>query len=97
MGSCERRSPSRADRRRELRPEGWTWRWPLTRRSMFERLAGAVGGLALGHVGHARAVVAASPHTPFQQIPTEGLGISPYGFRSPIRDGGALALAGART
>jgi sulfane dehydrogenase subunit SoxC len=56
----------------------------LTRRSVFERLAGAVGGLVLGRVGHARSAVADIPSYPVPADPTKvlGRGISPYGFRS---------------
>jgi sulfane dehydrogenase subunit SoxC len=56
----------------------------LTRRGILGRLAGAVGGLVLGHVGHARAAAAAVPTYPVPADPTKvpGRPSSPYGFRS---------------
>jgi sulfane dehydrogenase subunit SoxC len=56
----------------------------LTRRGVLGRLAGAVGALVLGGVGHARSAVADIPSYPVPADPTKvlGRGISPYGFRS---------------
>jgi sulfane dehydrogenase subunit SoxC len=56
----------------------------LTRRGVLGHLAGAVGGLVVGRVGHARAAVADVPSYPVPDDPTKvlGRGISPYGFRS---------------
>lgn len=56
----------------------------LTRRGILGCLAGAVGGLVVGRVGHARAAVADVPSYPVPADPTKvlGRGISPYGFRS---------------
>jgi sulfane dehydrogenase subunit SoxC len=55
-----------------------------TRRGVLRGLAGIVGGLVLGGVGHARATVADVPSYPVPGDPTKvlGRGISPYGFRS---------------
>src|SRR5688572_23611252 len=51
----------------------------LTRRSVFKRLAGVVGGLVLGRMGHAHAAVAEVPPYPVPADPTKvlGRGISP--------------------
>jgi sulfane dehydrogenase subunit SoxC len=56
----------------------------LSRRRILGRLAGAVGGLVLGCVAHARAAAADVPSYPVPADPTKvlGRGISPYGFRS---------------
>ena len=56
----------------------------LTRRGILGRLAGAMGGLVLGGVRHARSAVLDAPSYPVPADPTKvlGRGISPYGFRS---------------
>jgi len=76
----------------------------LTRRGVLGRLAGALSGLVLGHVGYARSAVADVPPYPVPADPTKvlGRGISPYGFRSQFETAGAgssrrpsLSVAGA--
>jgi sulfane dehydrogenase subunit SoxC len=56
----------------------------LDRRAVLGGLVGAVGGLVLGRVGHARSGVADVPSYPIPADPTKvlGRGVSPYGFRS---------------
>jgi sulfane dehydrogenase subunit SoxC len=56
----------------------------LTRRGLLGHLAGAVGGLLLGGVGHVRPAAADVPSSPVPDDPTKvlGRGISPYGSRS---------------
>ena len=69
----------------------------LTRRGVLGRLAGAVGGLVLGGVGHARAAVAGYPLVPRASRSHQGLGAGHLAVRFPlpVRDGGALALPNA--
>jgi sulfane dehydrogenase subunit SoxC len=56
----------------------------LTRRGVLGRLAGAMGGVVLGGMRHARSAVPDAPSYPVPADPTKvlGRGISPYGFRS---------------
>jgi hypothetical protein len=56
----------------------------LTRRGMLESMAGAVGGLVLGGLGHERAAEADIPSYPVPDDPSKvsGRPLSPYGFRS---------------
>lgn len=56
----------------------------LTRRGVFASLAGAVGGLVLGRVGHVRLAEADVPAYAVPDDPTKvsGRPPSPYGFRS---------------
>jgi sulfane dehydrogenase subunit SoxC len=56
----------------------------LTRRGLLESLAGAVGGLVLGGVGHIRSAEGQIPSYPVPDDPTKVVGRppSPYGFRS---------------
>jgi len=56
----------------------------LTRRGMLESMAGAVGGLVLGGLGHGSAAEADIPSYPVPDDPTKvsGRALSPYGFRS---------------
>src|SRR5262249_48359399 len=56
----------------------------LTRRGVLESMAGAVGGLVLGGLGHERAAEADIPSYPVPDDSTKvsGRPPSPYGFRS---------------
>ena len=56
----------------------------LTRRGVLESMAGTVGGLVLGSLGHERVAEADIPSYPVPDDPTKvsGRPPSPYGFRS---------------